>query len=108
MSKQSGARGARGVPGPPGPAGHTGAIGKSGAAGKTGKTGARGPKGAMGARGNLGAAAAGGTVNREALSRIHDQIQDIYHELDVQLRRMAQLQMQLDEVRAKVERLIGV
>jgi hypothetical protein len=102
MSKESGPRGARGIPGPPG------RIGKSGPAGKKGKTGARGPKGAMGARENLGAPSAGGAMNREALSRIHEQIQDIYQELDVQLRRMAQLQMQLDEVRAKVERLIAV
>jgi hypothetical protein len=38
---------------------------------------------------------------------IHDQIHDIYHELDIQLRRMAQLQVQLDEVRATVARLMG-
>jgi hypothetical protein len=62
----------------------------------------------MGPRGNVGAGGPAGTVNRETLSSIHEQIQDIYKELDIQLRRMAQLQMQLDEVRAKVERLIGV
>jgi hypothetical protein len=59
----------------------------------------------------VGAPGAAGTTKpavREELSAVHGQIKDIYHELDIQLRRMAQLQVQLDEVRAKVERLIGV
>jgi len=48
------------------------------------------------------------TIHREVLLVIHDQIHDIYQELDIQLRRMAQLQAQLDEVRATVARLMGV
>jgi hypothetical protein len=36
------------------------------------------------------------------LSTLHEQIDNIYQELDVQMKRMAQLQMQLDEVRKRM------
>ena len=107
MSKQPGPRGERGIPGPPGPPGH---VGKPGAVGTKGKKGAKGPKGTTGARRSVGEGGPARTLksaDRHELSGIHDQIQDIYHELDIQLRRMAQLQVQLDEVRAKVQRLMG-
>jgi hypothetical protein len=43
----------------------------------------------------------------ELLTLVEGQIEDIYKELDVQLKRMAQLQMQLDELRATVRKLTG-
>jgi collagen triple helix repeat protein len=101
MSKRQGKRGARGIPGPPGPAG------KQGLAGVRGKTGA---KGATGARGAVGAAGAAGPRMRDganALAVVHDQIEHIYHELDVQVRRLGQLQAEVDEVRATVRQLMG-
>jgi len=38
---------------------------------------------------------------------IEGQIENIYHELEIQLKRMAQIQMQLDEVRAQIRNLKG-
>jgi len=39
------------------------------------------------------------------LSGLHEQIENIYQELDVQMKRMAQLQVQLDNVRGKLHQL---
>ena len=104
MSKRQGKRGARGIPGPPGPAG------KQGLAGVRGKTGAKGAMGATGARGAVGAAGAAGPRMRDganALAVVHDQIEHIYHELDVQVRRLGQLQAEVDGVRATLRQLMG-
>jgi hypothetical protein len=43
----------------------------------------------------------------EILALVEGQIEDIYRELDVQMKRMAQLQVQLDEVRAQIRQLIS-
>ena len=107
-----GLRGERGIPGPPGPRGQ---AGEQGAPGKIGKTGARGlrgaigPRGAAGARGPTGLSGAPGIAGDDlnALAAVHDQIDHIHHELDVQLKRMAQLQIEIDEVRNTVKRLLG-
>jgi hypothetical protein len=48
-----------------------------------------------------------GTDAMEILSVVERQIEDIYKELEVQMKRMTQLQMQLDDVRAKVRQLTG-
>jgi hypothetical protein len=40
------------------------------------------------------------------LAVVHDQIDQIHRDLEVQMKRMAQLQAQLDEVRATVKRLL--
>lgn len=40
------------------------------------------------------------------IAAIHDNIDHIHHELDVQLKRMAQLQVEVDEARATLKRLI--
>jgi hypothetical protein len=104
--KQRGARGARGIPGPPGPAGD---VGARGAAGATGQAGAKGDQGATGATGPSGASGAGPLTLRgrsDVLATLHDQIEHIYHELDIQMKRMAQIQAELDNVRATVRRLV--
>jgi hypothetical protein len=41
----------------------------------------------------------------EILTLIEGQIDDIYAELKVQMKRIAQLQLQMDDVRAEVRRL---
>jgi Collagen triple helix repeat (20 copies) len=95
MSKQPGRRGPRGIPGPAGPPGRPGTTGEQG---ETGATGARGPSGET------------GPASRdlmEVLSVVEGQIEEIYRELDVQVKRMTQLQSQLDEVRATVRHLMG-
>src|SRR5690242_596497 len=90
-----------GIPGPPGPAGPRG---------KTGATGAAGARGAKGERGLKGAASkavlAPGAVLTQ-LNEIERAIEDIYHELDIQMTRMSQIQQQVDQLRAKVKALTG-
>ena len=106
-------QGPRGIPGPPGPAGPTGprgqtgltgprgARGRRGQAGHTGRTGERGPRGITGGAKALPASAL------KQFNEVERTIEDIYHELEVQMHRMAQIQQQLDELRAKIKQLIG-
>lgn len=95
--KKRGYRGPKGIPGPPGPAG------PAGERGQPGHVGARGPKGVTG---NTGAARQAEPLDRRNLLRnVNTQIEAIYKELDVQMKRMAQIQQQLDEVRAKIKQL---
>jgi hypothetical protein len=75
-----------------------------GARGKSGATGATGATGADGARGAAGSLTP--DERRKEFTVVHDQIEHIYHELDVQMKRMAQLQAEVDEVRAALRRLI--
>ena len=64
----------------------------------------------MGAGGAVGATGAAGSITSadrvEVLAIIESQIEDIYRELAVQMRRMSQTQVQLDEVRAKLRQLM--
>ena len=105
MSKQQGPRGERGIPGPPGPRGRDGPMGARG------KTGARGPRGTTGARGTIGKTGPAGAMAQndrmEILGVVEGQIEDIYRELDLQMKRTAQLQAQVDEVRARIRQLMG-
>jgi len=106
MAKHEGKRGLRGIPGPPGPpgkAGRTGVTGKTGGRGEKGATGARGTRGTTGSR--PGALAASDRM--EILTIVQEQIEDIHRELNTQLKRMAQLQVQVDEVRKRINQLAG-
>ena len=62
-------------------------------------------------QGPVGAGGPAGTIKRadrrEMLADIRVQIEDIYRELDVQMKRMAQLQMEVDNVRNKLQQLLG-
>jgi hypothetical protein len=93
MAKQNrGPRGERDAPGPPGPVGpigQTGAAGRRGASGKVGKP----------------------TLTRSSdrldiLSVVEEQIDDIHIELDIQMKRIAQLEVRLDEVRDTIRKMI--
>ena len=42
-----------------------------------------------------------------ALAAVHDKIEHIYRELDVQVRRLGQLQAEVDEVRGSLRQLLG-
>jgi hypothetical protein len=110
-------RGPQGIPGPPGPPGRrgpSGVPGKVGPRGPRGETGARGPKGLSGKRGTKGTIGKRGAVGpagkepvwrRELLAAVQNQISRIDHELDIQMKRMAQIQVDLDELRDRVKRL---
>ena len=104
MKRSRGPRGERGMAGPSGP---PGSVGPRGQAGAPGKTGATGPTGTRGAAGTLGAARPGRADPKE-LAGIHAHIDAIYHELNVQMKRMAQMQAQVDEVRTKLQRMMGI
>jgi hypothetical protein len=113
MSTQRGSRGERGIPGPPGPPGQ---IGKRGLVGPRGKPGAKGSKGKAGAQGAPGTIGAVGPADAEIavgrkqlklLADVDQHITRIDHELDVQMRRMAMIQAEVDNLHAKVRLLMG-
>jgi len=84
-----------GPAGPPGPRGKRGATCNRSSRLK----GERGPRGATGERG------AAAPANRKVIvAELTDHIDDIYKQLDIQMRRMAQIQQQVDELRAKLRR----
>jgi hypothetical protein len=71
----------------------------------TGPTGKSGVKGAIGKTGAQGAQGREPAWRRELLGEVHEHINRIDHELDIQLTRMAQLQQELDQLRIKVMQL---
>jgi len=106
---KKGQRRAQGIPGPPGPAGPRGATGGQGDRGAAGARGVKGTTGARGAKGATGEQGAKGTSEpherRKLLRNVNNQIEDINKQLEIQLRRMAQIQQQVDELRATIRRL---
>src|SRR5688500_12184184 len=97
MATQTGRRRAqRGVEGPPGPAGRRG---------PPGRTGPKGPRGVPGKPGATGAAS--GADRMEILTLVEGQIEQIYHELDLQMKRLAQLQTQIETLRINLQKLGG-
>jgi hypothetical protein len=112
MAKQAqgprGHRGHRGIPGPPGPRGSDGSVGDQGATGKSGPAGAKGQSGARGPTGAKGPATRNPSVKgrRQLLLSVERHIENIYGELTAQMQRMAKLQQQVDELRAKLRRVL--
>ena len=88
-------------------------MGPRGPIGKTGLRGAQGPSGARGAAGAVGKMGPQGLQGREPawrkhlLEEVQEQIDRIDQELGVQLRRMAQIQREVDELKAKLRKLAG-
>jgi hypothetical protein len=77
-----GARGKRGAKGAQGARGLTGPIGRRG---KIGKPGRRGPKGVT------------GPLHKDnVLDMVMKHFDDVYHQLNIQMKRMAQIQQQVD------------
>ena len=90
-------RGSQRTPGPPG---------KRGPAGPRGAAGPAGPRGQEGQTGERGATGKTAPIDRAALlNEVNGHVDGIYKELDVQMKRMAQIQQQVDELRAKVKQL---
>ena len=99
MSRPNDQRGRRGVIGP------RGKVGKAGRVGSKGSKGATGKRGAVGA---IGPARGVGPVNHQnMLSGIYKQLEGIHGELDVQMKRMAQLQTEVNDVRERLGRFTG-
>jgi hypothetical protein len=87
----SGPRGPQGRRGPQGARGPTGPIGRRG---KVGKPGRKGPKGLTGP-----------LHKNHVLDMVMTHFDDVYQQLNVQMKRMAQIQQQVDLLVAKVRRL---
>jgi hypothetical protein len=80
----------------------TGTRGAAGLQGLRGAQGLAGKRGLTGAQGNYGGAA----LPRRLLVSVAEQIDDIYIELTVQMTRMAQIQLQVDQLRSKLKSLV--
>lgn len=91
MPTTKGEKGETGLPGPPGPPGPLGPMGPKG---EQGDTGAPGPSEKMPTEDRL-----------ELLGVIDAQIDGIHQELDIHLKRITQLQDQMDDLREKVRQL---
>jgi hypothetical protein len=63
--------------------------------GRRGKTGPAGKKGTRGLTGPL--------YRNAAMEALEERFTDIYHQLDIQLQRIAQIQLQLDRISAKLK-----
>ncbi|MEO6238506.1 MAG: hypothetical protein ABIQ52_16030 [Vicinamibacterales bacterium] len=106
MPKTRGAKGSRGVPGRQGRTGPRGATGTglrgtTGARGHTGRRGVHGTKGEAGARGEKGAPEP--FPQRFEITEVSRHIDGIYNQLALQLKRMAQIQGQLDDFRGQLK-----
>jgi hypothetical protein len=96
MSKRNrGRRGPQGPIGVKGPRGKRGKSGPRGLPGRRGKTGREGKKGTRGLTGPL--------YRNRAIEALEERFTDVYHQLDIQLQRIAQIQLQLDRISAKRE-----
>jgi Collagen triple helix repeat (20 copies) len=91
MKGKRGERGARGAQGERGVQGERGAQGKRGVQGERGPAGPAGPK----------------MRPAEVLALVDDQFLEIRKQLDLQLKRTAQLQLQLDQIHALVKQLVN-
>jgi hypothetical protein len=86
MAKRSQRRGPTGKRGPTGARGLTGPIGRRG---KIGKAGHKGPKGLT------------GPLHKDnVLDVVMTHFDDVYQQLNIQMKRMAQLQAQVDQLAA--------
>jgi archaellum component FlaC len=75
--------------------------GAKGSLGKTGRKGAAGKTGAKGAQGREP------LWRRRLLEQVDEQITRVDRELGIQLKRIAQIQQELDELRSNVQRLMA-
>jgi hypothetical protein len=95
-----------------GPKGARGSRGPKGARGSRGPQGVRGPTGPIGRRGKIGKPGRKGPVGIEGpnqrndiLEKMETHFDDVYRQLEVQLKRMAQIQAELDILSAAVRKL---
>jgi hypothetical protein len=100
-------RGDRGLPGPPGPPGKSGHEGPKG---ESGSQGIAGPRGRTGLRGLQGVVGPAGRIRNltdvaKQVAYIDRSIENIYNEMGTHIRRMKDLQRELDSLRETVRLL---
>ena len=98
-----GRRGPKGARGSRGPKGARGARGPHGARGPTGPIGRRGKIGKPGREGPVGVQ--GANQRSDVLEKMEIHFDDVYRQLEVQMKRMAQIQAELDLLSAAVKKL---
>jgi len=101
---EKGQTGQRGIAGPPGPVGKTGEDGSAGPQGRRGKRGSQGREGAIGPAGRVRNFA----DMAKQLHYVDRSIDNIYQEMGSHIRRMTELQRELDFLRNKVRQLAAV
>jgi hypothetical protein len=84
--------------GPAGPPGKSGAAGERGPMGRAGRAGAPGAKGAP-----FGVS---GKQRKRFVAAVDRHIENIYTELSVQMKRIARVQAQVDELRDKIRQAL--
>ena len=106
-----GLKGAQGAKGLRGPKGHLGPKGKGGQGGSQGPRGASGRTGRRGKPGRPGNVGAKGVTGLPQDSRVLDIMEtyfaDVYTQLDIQMRHLAQLQTQLEALPVMVRRAVA-
>jgi hypothetical protein len=96
-----GKRGEKGLRGPAGPPGKSGVAGERGPMGRAGRVGAPGAKGARGAPVGVS-----GKQRKRFVAAVDRHIENIYTELSVQMKRMARIQAQVDDLREKIRQAL--
>ena len=86
-----------------GKTGTTGPRGRQGTRGATGANGRRGPIGKLGLKGPRGFN--GSLQKAEVLDRVEDHFNDVYQQLNAQVKRIAQMQQQVDRISGVLGRL---
>src|SRR6476620_7239423 len=92
-SGPAGPRGSTGACGPVGPRGLAGPRGPRGHRGSLGPQGVIGPTGARGKTGDTGKAGSSPSGDQLLAAEINRHIEDIYKALDIQMKRMGQMQV---------------
>ena len=101
MARQStGRRGTKGAQGPRGGVGLTGPAGPPGPPGIEGRRGVTGARGATGRPGGITKASRKPTIRM--IEHLDREMSTVHKALETQLIRIAQIQQQLDELRARV------
>jgi hypothetical protein len=91
--QEAGSKGAKGTRGP---------QGKRGLRGERGLQGRRGPVGRAGKRGRKGVRGPHSEWQREMLRSIEERFDDVYRQLDIQLKRISQIQADIDRLTRRV------
>ena len=87
-----------------GPKGARGPAGRRGSAGPRGLTGPIGRRGPIGKAGNRGPEGLIGPAQQDdVLDNVLTHFDDVYRQLDIQMKRMGQIQAQLDMLAASVK-----
>ena len=95
---KQGKQGKQGLRGPAGPAGQIGGRGARGLRGLTGARGARGLRGALGP---------GDIDTKKLVKAVDGELEGIYRELSMQIRRMSTVQEHIEDLRIAIRRLGG-